>query len=60
MFSNWSHQSVNANFNVDIDQYGSVSLHLNATRLEDAGIYTCAVEVDRDMVLHKAELIVLG
>lgn len=51
---------MNANFNVDIDQYGSVSLHLNATRLEDAGIYTCAVEVDRDMVLHKAELIVLG
>lgn len=59
VFSNWSHRSVKGNFTAVVDQYGSGFLYLNATRSEDAGIYTCAVEVGRDMVLHSAHLIVL-
>lgn len=63
IFSNWDsgtklghlHQ-----FSVDVDQYGSGAIYLNSTTLEDAGLYTCVVEMERKLTRSSAQLIVFG
>lgn len=63
IFSNWGNEPRSthlAEFWVDVDQYGSGTLYLNYTKLEDAGIYTCAIESGHELIRLSAHLIVLG
>lgn len=62
---NWGHDPPKLNpdfahFGVDIDQFGSGVIYRNSTGLEDAGIYTCSVEVNSRVFHYSAALIVLG
>src|SRR6218665_982182 len=62
IFSNWDSgtKSHLKQFSVDVDQYGSGALYLNTSTLEDAGLYTCVVEMERKLTRSSAQLIVFG
>ena len=47
-------------YGVDVDEHGSGLLYLNATKLDDAGLYTCDAFVDDEQRQSSAHLIVFG
>lgn len=61
IYSNWDTRTTHlAEFLVDVDQYGSGTLYLNHTKLEDAGLYVCVVENGNKVTSWSAHLIVIG
>lgn len=62
IFSNWD-SGIKLHlkqFSVDVDQNGSGALYLNSTKLEDAGLYTCVVEIEQELTSSSAQMIIFG
>lgn len=46
-------------FNAMVDGFGSVVLYTNSSKIEDAGQYTCLVEVKKAIFRYSAQVVIL-
>src|SRR6218665_2702597 len=65
LWKNWGKEArvIDSHHGFEVDEDGSVTLYINSTRLDDAGIYTCTCFADnttRQPERYSAQLTVFG
>ena len=65
LWTGWNNRArvIDSHYDFDVDEDGSVTLYINSTQLNDAGIYTCTCIVantKRQPERYSAQLIVFG